>query len=250
MLFRLSRRNPAASAAALTGAAFLTAMLAGRAQGAPAADWSIRATTIEACSCPMFCQCYFEHTQPAGHHGADHQLEHYCRANLAHKVERGHYGSVQLDGVKFWEAADLGGDFTRGFDWMRLHFDPSVSQEQRAAVLEIYNGHVKPLQYRSFEVGEDAEISWRATAERAEAKLAGGRLGEVVLRRNPSLSSEPARILQVPYFGAARHDGFVLMPNEIEAYRGGEKPFEFRGTTGFMITYELSSADVAARAPR
>ena len=30
-------------------------------------DWSINATAIEACSCPMFCQCYFN-LQPAAHH--------------------------------------------------------------------------------------------------------------------------------------------------------------------------------------
>jgi len=28
-------------------------------------DWSIKATIIEACSCPMFCQCYFN-SEPAG----------------------------------------------------------------------------------------------------------------------------------------------------------------------------------------
>ena len=32
--------------------------------GAP--DWKMNATIIEACSCPMFCQCYFA-TKPAAH---------------------------------------------------------------------------------------------------------------------------------------------------------------------------------------
>ena len=30
-------------------------------------EWSLNASIIEACSCPMFCQCYFN-TSPAGHH--------------------------------------------------------------------------------------------------------------------------------------------------------------------------------------
>ena len=34
----------------------------------PAADWAMNATVIEACSCPMFCQCYFN-TKPASHGG-------------------------------------------------------------------------------------------------------------------------------------------------------------------------------------
>ena len=39
-------------------------------QAAPgaAADWAMNATIIEACSCPMFCQCYFT-TKPAAHSG-------------------------------------------------------------------------------------------------------------------------------------------------------------------------------------
>src|SRR5262249_55523583 len=41
------------------------------AQAQPAAQetaWDFNATIIEACSCPMFCQCYFN-TQPADHPG-------------------------------------------------------------------------------------------------------------------------------------------------------------------------------------
>ncbi|MCA1563661.1 MAG: hypothetical protein LC804_26565 [Acidobacteria bacterium] len=34
---------------------------------AQARDWEMNATVIEACTCPMFCQCYFA-SKPAGHH--------------------------------------------------------------------------------------------------------------------------------------------------------------------------------------
>src|SRR5439155_14317150 len=71
------------------------------------APWSMNATAIEACSCPMFCQCYFN-TKPAGHgehaeheHGANGAgAEHFCRFNNAYKVNRGHYGTTKLDGAK------------------------------------------------------------------------------------------------------------------------------------------------------
>jgi len=39
-----------------------------------------------------------------------------------------------------------------------------------------------------------------------------------------------------------------LIPNEVEAYRAGDRPFEFKGTNGFMITFDISSKDVAAKA--
>ncbi len=41
-------------------------------QAAQSPEWSINATVIEACSCPMFCQCYFN-TKPAAH-GHDERL--------------------------------------------------------------------------------------------------------------------------------------------------------------------------------
>ncbi len=45
-------------------------------------DWAVNATVIEACSCPMFCQCYFA-TEPAAHHH-EGGSKHFCRANLAY----------------------------------------------------------------------------------------------------------------------------------------------------------------------
>jgi len=44
--------------------AFAAKTTAGNAAAGP--SWSMNATIIEACSCPMFCQCYFS-TKPAGH---------------------------------------------------------------------------------------------------------------------------------------------------------------------------------------
>jgi hypothetical protein len=60
--------------------------------------WHMNATVIEACSCPMFCQCYFN-TKPAAHHAHEGASKHFCRANNAYKINKGNYGSVNLDGA-------------------------------------------------------------------------------------------------------------------------------------------------------
>jgi hypothetical protein len=73
------------------------------------AEWAVMLDNIEACSCPTFCQCYFT-GQPALHDGQEHAMR-YCRFNNAFRVAKGHYGSTNLDGMKFWMAGDLGGDF-------------------------------------------------------------------------------------------------------------------------------------------
>jgi hypothetical protein len=215
-----------------------------------AAEWRMNATIIEACSCPMFCQCYFN-ARPADHPGccppgADPKsAPRYCRFNNAFKVNTGHHGAVKLDGAKFWIAGDLGGDFSEGkMDWAVVHFDPAVTPEQRAAIGEIV-GHLYPVKWNSLTVEKDFPIEWTPGKDRAVAMLDGGKAGEVVLVRNQGMTDDPIVIENLKYWGAPRNDGFVLMANEVQAYRAGKVPWEFKGTNGFMITFDIASADVA-----
>ena len=221
-----------------------------RAQEQSEKPWSFNATIIEACSCPMFCQCYFD-TKPASHAGhGDHGGGggHFCRFNNAFQVNQGTYGDTRLDGAKFWVAGDLGGDFSKGqMDWAVLHFDPSVTKEQREGITKIL-AHVYPVKWNSFTVGKDAPIEWKHDKDKAIARLDGGKIAEVVLRRFPGNTNDPVVIKNLKYWGVPRNDGFVLMPNEVEALRvvpEYQKPFEFKGTNGFMITIDVNSKDVA-----
>jgi len=169
--------------------------------------------------------------------------EHYCRFNMGYRVDRGHLGPVSLDGIKFWIAGDLGADFSKGAEWAEITFEPSVTKEQRGAITTIVP-HVYPVTWKSFTVGADARIDWDASNDRAEARLNGGQAAEVVLRRLAGMTQEPVTITNLRYFGAPRNTGFALMPNEIDAYRVGPKPFEYKGTNGFMITYDITSRDI------
>jgi hypothetical protein len=214
-------------------------------------EWSMNASIIEACSCPMFCQCYFNdkpaaHGEHAGHsHGEGG--EHFCKFNNAFKINKGTYGGTKLDGAKFWVAGDLGGDFSKGqMDWAVLTFDPSVTPAQRDGIKTIL-GHVYPVKWNSFSVAQDAKMAWTASREHAEAKMDDGKTGEVVLNKFKGMTDDPIVIKNLKYWGVPRNEGFVMMPNEVEAYRGGDKPFEFKGTNGFMITFDINSKDVAAK---
>lgn len=210
--------------------------------GAP--QWSISATIIEACSCPMFCQCYFN-TKPAAHgHGEE---KHFCRTNMAYKVNKGHYGSVKLDGLKFWLAADVGADFSqRETDWGVLYFDTIMTREQRDAVKAIMD-HVYPVKWKSYMTAEGRLDTWELNNDTARATLDNGATAEIKLRRFPGNTDDPIVIQNLRYWAAPRNDGFVLMPNEIEAYRVGPKAFEFKGTNGFIITFSMNSNDVVRK---
>jgi len=239
-----------ATLAVLGGVAFSGTLTVTGAERAP--EWSLNATAIEACSCPMFCQCYFN-TEPAAHAGHDHahdhtdgEAEHYCRFNMAWEVNAGHHGGTDLTGARFWVAGDLGNSWEDGVvDWSVVHFDPTVSSQQRDGILQVL-GSLFPVEWVSFEVGEELPIEWEASADRAVATLDGGAAAEVRLVRAPQTMGEgPAVLDNIQYWAAPRHDGFVMMPNEVEAYRLGPNAFEYEGTNGFMITIDINSDDVA-----
>jgi hypothetical protein len=210
----------------------------------PVAEWSLNATVIETCSCPMFCQCYFN-SYPAAHasHDGHGAMERYCRFNRALTVNRGSFGKTQLLGVKFWMAGDLGPDFSHEeYDWAVVHFDPSVTKDRRDALAVIFP-YLFPGKWNSFTVGPDGVVNWSRTSGRAEARLDGGKTAEIVLRNAQGMTAAPVIAKNLKYEGAPRNDGFVLMPNEVEAYRVGDKRFEFKGTNGFVTTIDLSSKD-------
>lgn len=207
----------------------------------PAApSWAMNASIVEACSCPMFCQCYFN-TAPAGHEGhGSHGGGHFCKFNNAFQVNHGHYGDTALDGAKFWVAGDLGGDFSKGqMDWAVLTFDSAVTKAQREGIMAAL-GKLYPVKWNSFTVAKDAEMSWQASSDAASATLDHGKTAEVALKRFNGMTSDPVVIKNLPYWAASKNDGFVLMPNTVEAYHAGDKAFEYHGTNGFMITFDIS----------
>jgi hypothetical protein len=110
-------------------------------------EFDMTASYIEACSCDMFCPCYFN--THSTNHMDEHQMDaHFCRANLVLKVDKGYYKETKLDGAKVWIATDLGSDWSTGKDsWLVVNFDPSVSKEQQAALADIL-GQVYPIPWQ------------------------------------------------------------------------------------------------------
>jgi hypothetical protein len=227
-----------------------------RAAGQREPEWAINMSNIEACSCHVFCPCYFVGQPSPASAGGGHAnhggggaaaADAYCRFNNAFKVNKGNWGGTKLDGMKFWMAGDLGGDFANGFDWAVVTFEPGTSPEKRQAVQAIVK-HVFPGQWKSFTEGKDAKIEWSADKDRATATLDGGKAAEVVLKRSTGMNDEPVVIQNLKFWAATRNDGFKVMPNEVQAYRVGDKAFETKGTNGFVTTLEMKSGDVKAPA--
>jgi Protein of unknown function (DUF1326) len=232
----------------MTGHAVIAAVLAASNPAqAPAneasVDWAVNATIIDGCSCRMLCPCIFGSPATVGSAAThEHSGQRSCHFNAAFRVNKGYYGKLTLDGVKFWFAGDKG-----DAKIVELTFEPSATQEQRSAI-RVFMSRFLPLTWQSFTEGPDATIEWKAEAVRAEARLDGGKAASVVLTRNPGATGKGTTVIKnMSYFASTRNEGFNILPVETVAYRRGPKPapFEFRGTSGWTITIDMNSKDVA-----
>jgi hypothetical protein len=205
-------------------------------------DFDMTASYIEACSCDMFCPCYFN-TRSTNHMamGEHHAEEHFCRANLVLKVDKGMYKDTKLDGAKVWLATDLGSDWSTGKDsWMVANFDPSVSKEQQAAMADIL-GQLYPIPWQKKGVQTGA-FSWSVDTKTgvAHAKMADGK-GEVILEKVAGGdASHEVVIRNLKYWGAQSNDGFSMWKSKHEAFEGDGHKFSYDGTNGFLITIHYS----------
>lgn len=205
----------------------------------PTHDWEMNATAIEACSCPMFCTDYFGAGHPtATIDPATHEERRFCRFNKAIKVNTGHYQDVALDGARFWLSGDLGADFAKGGEWLVVTFDRPVTQAQRDAIAKIV-AKLYPIPFQSLTTDE-ADMTWILGPEESTAQLNNGKTAEVVLKRGGfGQDGKTPVIKELQYWGANTNDGFMLMPSVVEAYRTGTQPFEYKGTSGFVITFDV-----------
>ncbi|HET6644113.1 MAG TPA: DUF1326 domain-containing protein [Fimbriimonadales bacterium] len=184
--------------------------------------WSVDADYIEACSCNMFCMCYFN-SHPEG--------EMFCEFNNAIKITKGHVGNVVVDGAKVWLSGDLGGDFTEGMKGAVITYDTGTSQEKKDA-LKFLISKIYPVKFESFK--EDmAPITWEKTSAGGHAKL--GDKAEVTLTPIKDASGKQVVIQNLKYWGADKNDGFMLAYGT-HFYKGNGYDYSHQKKNGFFIT--------------
>jgi len=206
-------------------------------------DFEITSTYIEACSCDMFCPCYFNT------HSTGHGHEHFCRANLVFKIDKGHYKDVKLDGGKVWLSNDLGSDWSTGKDsWAVVTYDKSVTPAQKAALDDII-AQLYPFKWTWLKT-DTAGFSWDidtktgvATAKREDGK------GEVVLERvKGDKPNEEVVVENLRYWNAQSNDGFRMWKSKREMFEGQGQKFDYSGTNGFLITIHFEGMAKTAEA--
>jgi len=190
--------------------------------------WRMKADYVEACSCHLFCPCYF-----------NKQAEHpFCEFNMAVKVREGHSGATDLAGAKYWLTGDLGDEWgtAKKAKWVVVSFDPATTKAQRDAlapmILKTYG-----LEWGELKV-QEAPIEISKTGDIAEAKLADGKLAYMKLKREPGADGKGVVLHNVPYFGAQNNSGFELYKSlDHRADVQGHK-FEYSGRNAFLISID------------
>ena len=192
--------------------------------------WRMKADYVEACSCHLFCPCYFN----------KHAEHPYCEFNMAVKVQEGHSGKVSLAGAKFWLTGDLGDKWgtEKKAPWVVVSFDPSTTKEQRDALAPII------LKTYGQEWGElkiqEAPIEIQRSGDIAEAKLGGGQMAYMKLKREPGSDGKGVVLRNVNYFGAQGNDGFEMYKSiEHRADLPGHK-FSYSDRNAFLISIDVS----------
>jgi hypothetical protein len=205
-------------------------------KGAQKPDFDITATYIEACSCDMFCPCYFN-THATHHHEGD-----YCRANLVFRTDKGYYKDTKLDGAKVWVASDLGSDWSStGKDsWVAINYDTAVTPEQKAAFNDIL-GQLYPIKWQKADVNT-AGFAWNIDTKTGEAhaKMNDGKAEVVLQRFNGDDPSHEVIVHNLKYWFAQSNNGFRMWKSHHEAYEGQGHKFSYDGTNGFLITIHFS----------
>lgn len=202
---------------------------------APKNDFAITSTYIEACSCDMFCPCYFNA------HSTGHGHEHFCRANLVFKVDQGHYKDVKLDGAKVWLSNDLGSDWSTGKDsWAVVTYDASVTTAQKAALDDII-AQLYPFKW-TWLTTDSTSFSWNIDTETGEAtaKREDGKAEVVLERVKGDQAGEEIVMKNLRYWNAQSNEGFRMWKSQSERYEGHGQKFAYNGTNGFLITIHFT----------
>lgn len=193
--------------------------------------WRMKADYVEACSCHLFCPCYFKDRQ--GHKHAEHPN---CEFNMAVTVREGQSGGVDLANARYWLTGDLGEKWgtEKKAKWVTVSFDPKATKAQRDALAPII---IKTygLQWGELKI-QEAPIEIRQSGDIVEAKLDNGQQAYLKLQRESGANGQGVVIKNINYFNAVQNDGFQLYRSiEHRADIQGHH-FSYSDRNAFLIT--------------
>lgn len=93
-------------------------------------EWRMQGIQLSHCNCNIGCPCQFNALPSHGN----------CRAYLAAQIDKGHFGKVKLDGLRFAGLYAWPGPIHMGNGTAMPVIDESADKDQRAAIEAILHG--------------------------------------------------------------------------------------------------------------
>jgi hypothetical protein len=196
--------------------------------------WALEGRSISADSCGVDCPCNLGGPPQNGE----------CRFIQIRQVDKGRYGDVKLDGVKFGMAGQFTREVTGGptkFSFVAFYIDSGATAEQKEALRKLFSGP-------SFAgLGQPAELKEAAIKfENLDAfgqvgKTASGTMGEI------------AKVEDTPIGGGTHQDDPMVIVNQASPgfewtalgktsnsfYKSAGKDFKFDGTSGESVKFSM-----------
>jgi hypothetical protein len=196
--------------------------------------WALEGRSISADSCGVDCPCNLGGPPQNGE----------CRFIQIRQVDKGRYGDVKLDGVKFGMAGQFTREVTGGptkFSFVAFYIDSGATAEQKEALRKLFSGP-------SFAgLGQPAELKEAAIKfENLDAfgqvgKTASGTMGEI------------AKVEDTPIGGGTHQDDPMVIVNQATPgfewtalgktsnsfYKSAGKDFKFDGTSGESVKFSM-----------
>jgi hypothetical protein len=182
--------------------------------------WSIEALYTDACGCAPTCPCLFGSAPTHGH----------CEGVTLVEIESGHFGDVDLDGVKVLAVY-------RGGNWIKFYVSDSASEEQTRAAVELLptfekffaSDNVLAVENVALSVERGAEWMKISTPNTvAEIEVMKGKNGMPIKIENLPSPDFPAP----PYLDHIQYRTVVLKHEAVD------KQFEYSGTNAFTARIE------------
>lgn len=93
-------------------------------------DWRISGDWIKNCNCAFGCPCDFLAPPTYGK----------CQGIAGMRIEHGHFGSTQLDGLSFFAVVEFPGPLHEGNGILQAVIDERATTDQRDALFQILSG--------------------------------------------------------------------------------------------------------------
>jgi hypothetical protein len=190
--------------------------------------WSIEGAWFKNCNCDPGCPCDFNQAPTSGQ----------CEGIIAMRIDKGHFGDVSLDGLKFVGAAYWPGRLDEGNGHIIPVIDESADEDQRNALLAIVSGQAGGTIFEIFaaicpHVREPvfAPIEFEFDIENRTGRLKAGDVVDTEVETLRGIDPpDPYRVLvKIPdgfEYTGENHDAETALSKSLKVRGGGELDYE------------------------